>query len=89
MNFDKENFTVERIELDGITVEFRAFRNRIYVDKPVNPEFQQMNIFAPEIYFNSGSINGYTVMLLRRLLFAVVYSEITVGSIQGRHRPVL
>ncbi|EGC73834.1 hypothetical protein HMPREF0490_02341 [Lachnospiraceae bacterium 6_1_37FAA] len=74
MNFDKENFTVERIELDGITVEFRAFRNRIYVDKPVNPEFQQMNIFAPEIYFNSGSINGYT------LKTAPIFMPNTVGG---------
>lgn len=74
MNFDKGNFTVERIELEGIAVEFRSFRNRIYVDKPVNPDFQQMNIFAPEIYYNGGSINGYT------LKTAPIFMPNTVGG---------
>lgn len=59
MIFDKENYTVEKLTIAGETIEFRAFRGRIYVDKPVNPEYQQMNIFAPEAYYRGESINGY------------------------------
>lgn len=41
MEFQKENYVVETITLAGENVEFRAFRNRVYVDRPVNAEFQQ------------------------------------------------
>ena len=61
MNFDKENYTVEELTLENETIRFRAYRNLIYVDKPVNEAYQQMNIFVPEIYFEGGSMNGYTL----------------------------
>lgn len=61
MEFKKENYTIDVFDIDGKQVAVRAFRNRIYVDKPVNPEFQQLNLFAPEIYFDGGSVHGYTL----------------------------
>lgn len=61
MEFQKENYTIDMFDIDGKQVAVRAFRNRIYVDKPVNPEFQQMNLFAPEQYYEGGSINGYSL----------------------------
>lgn len=62
MTFDEKNYTVEEKTVGGETIRFRAWRNRIYVDQPVNPEFQQMSIFAPELYFEDASamISGYT-----------------------------
>ena len=59
MDFNKENYVVEKLTLAGDTVEFRAFYNRVYVGKPVCAEFQQMNIFAPECYYRGETINGY------------------------------
>lgn len=59
MQFDKNNYSVEELTLEGETIRFRAFRHLVYVDKPVNEEFQQMNIFVPEVYYEGGSINGY------------------------------
>lgn len=61
MIFDKNNFQVETLTLEGETIRFRSWRNLVYVDKPVDTEFQQMNIFAPEAYFEGETINGYDV----------------------------
>lgn len=61
MEFKKENYTIDVFDIDGEQVAIRAFRNRIYVDNPINPEFQQLNLFAPEIYYRGGSIHGYTL----------------------------
>lgn len=74
MQFEQEKYTVEQITLAGETVEIRAFRNRVYVDKPVNREFQQMNIFAPEDYYRGKSINGYD------LHTAPIFMPNTVGG---------
>ncbi|MDO4333104.1 MAG: subtype B tannase [Eubacteriales bacterium] len=74
MNFDKNRFQTETVTLNGETVRFRSWRNLSYVDRPVNPEFQQMNIFAPEDYFEGKSINGY------RLATAPVFMPNTVGG---------
>ena len=59
MKFEKENYTVESVTVAGETIEVRAFRSRLYVDKPVNAAYQQMNIFVPECYYGGKSINGY------------------------------
>lgn len=59
MRFDKNNYCVETINVCGEEIIIRAFRNRVYVEKPVDTEYQQMNIYAPEIYYHGKSINGY------------------------------
>lgn len=59
MEFNKEKYEIEVFDIDDKKVTIRAFRNRVYVEKPVNQEFQQMNVFVPEIYFHGESINGY------------------------------
>lgn len=61
MIFDKENYVVEKVTVAGETIEVRAFRNRLYVDKPVNAAYQQLNIFAPECFFHGEDINGYSL----------------------------
>lgn len=61
MNFDKNCFSVETLTLDGITICLRSWKNIPYVDRPVDPAYQQMNIFAPEAYYAGESINGYDI----------------------------
>lgn len=61
MKFSKEDFRVEKITVGDEIIEVRAFRNRIYVDKPVNKDYQQMNIFVPEEYYRGENINGYSL----------------------------
>ncbi|MCD8054889.1 MAG: alpha/beta hydrolase [Lachnospiraceae bacterium] len=50
----------ETLELKGQSVTYRAFRNIPYVEHPVCPEHQKMNIFVPEEYFRGESVNGLT-----------------------------
>lgn len=61
MEFNRKNYEIDSFDIDGKIFEVRSFRNRIYVEKPVNPEFQQVNVFAPECYFAGGSIKGYSL----------------------------
>lgn len=61
MRFNKEEFTIEKIVVGSDAIEIRSFRNRVYVEKPVCVEFQQMNIFAPEAYYQGESIRGYSL----------------------------
>ena len=61
MRFDKEDFKVEKIKVGNEEIEIRSFRNRVYVKEPICEEFQQMNIFSPEVYYQGGSINGYSL----------------------------
>lgn len=91
MNFDKENYTVEELTLENETIRFRAYRNLIYVDKPVNEAYQQMNIFVPEIYFEGGSVNGYTLKTVPVFMPNSVggYILSTVFRKKFMNRPVL
>ena len=41
-------------------VTFRSWLDIPYVSKPVEPEYQRLNIYVPEEYFHDKSINGYT-----------------------------
>lgn len=61
MKFDKENYKVEELTLEKETIRFRAFRNLVYVEHPVNEAYQQMNLFVPEVYYEGGKLNGYTL----------------------------
>lgn len=61
MNFDKNHYVIKELRLGEETLRYRAFLNLVYVDKPVNPPYQQMHIFAPEIYYEGGRINGYGI----------------------------
>lgn len=59
MKFDKNQYVTEELTLDKETIRFRAFRDLIYVEHPVNAEYQRMNLYVPEAYYESASINGY------------------------------
>jgi hypothetical protein len=61
LKFDKEKYSVEGLFLNGVKLTFRAFRNLVYVDKPVNATYQSMNIFVPEEFYSGTTINGYTL----------------------------
>lgn len=61
MKFDDQNYTVEELTVCGQTLCFRAFRGISYVERPVDPEYQQLNLFVPEGYYKGQSYNGYTL----------------------------
>ena len=59
MNDFTVNYQVRTVTADGASVTFRAFQNIPTVERPVEPECQVVNIFAPEEYYNGGAVNGY------------------------------
>jgi hypothetical protein len=61
MKFDEKNYVVETLELEGKRIRFRAFRNIVYVQKPVDEEFQSLNIFVPEDFYEGRTVNGYNL----------------------------
>ena len=60
LNFDKDNYTTQTINVDGQDVTFRAYENIVYVANPVDTKYQSMNIYIPEAYFNGESIGDFT-----------------------------
>ena len=74
MVFDPNAYTVEETTLFGQTIRYRVWRNIPYVEKPVVPEYQRLNLFAPEALFAGESIHGYT------LATAPVFVPNTVGG---------
>jgi hypothetical protein len=42
------------------TVFYRAYRDIPYVEKPVSPELQVLNIFIPQAYIQGKSVGNYT-----------------------------
>lgn len=61
MNFDAEKYTVEKIKCRNEVFCFRAYRNILYVRNPADEKYQQMNIFAPQAYYEGKTINGYSI----------------------------
>lgn len=53
-----DNYQKETKEIEGRIIEYRAYRNVEYCLHPVDP-IQKMNIFVPEAYYQSQTINGY------------------------------
>lgn len=60
LSFPEERCQTEALSLDGRTIEYRSFKDLVYVEKPVDEEYQRMNLFVPELYYHDGEINGYT-----------------------------
>lgn len=59
LKFDPACGTTETVELDGLSVTFRAYEGIPYVTNPVDAEMQKLNLFVPEAFYAGESINGY------------------------------
>ena len=60
LDFAPEKYETKTAAVNGATIHYRAYEGIPYVNKPVEPEYQQINIYIPEAYYSGGSINGYT-----------------------------
>lgn len=56
----KNDYEVRTVTMEDTSIRFRAFENLIYVRRPVDPEYQKLNIYIPEDYYEGKTINGYT-----------------------------
>ena len=60
LRFNPENYEVKTLELDGVTIKYRAFEGIDYCESPVD-EVQKLNLFVPEEFYEKGEMNGYTL----------------------------
>lgn len=49
----------KKLKLMDKKIKYRAYENVVYVKNPVDKDYQNMNIYIPEEYFNNSSIGNY------------------------------
>ena len=59
LTFSPKHYRTLETQVNGKTVKFRAFEKIVYVQHPVEADYQTLNIYVPEAYFENGSINGF------------------------------
>ena len=60
LEFNSAHYQVKTLELKGSPITYRSFGDLLYVENPVYPEFQKMNLFVPEGYYHGETINGFS-----------------------------
>lgn len=53
-------YSQDMVVVDKRPVAYRAYERIVYVARPVDTTYQQMNVYVPAAYFEGKSINGYT-----------------------------
>ncbi len=59
LRLDPTRFTTQDITVDGQSFKVRAFEGLSVVARPVAPEYQALNLYIPEAYFNGGRIGAF------------------------------
>ncbi|MDH2926469.1 subtype B tannase [Lonepinella koalarum] len=59
LEFNDKNYSTASAELNGKTITYRAFEKIVYVSNPVEAEYQTLNFYVPEDYYQGKEINGY------------------------------
>ncbi|WP_369828951.1 subtype B tannase [Glaesserella sp. 15-184] len=59
LNFNDKNYRLFEATVNGESIKFRAFEKIVYVQNPLEPDYQTLNVYVPEAYFNGDSINGF------------------------------
>lgn len=60
LDFNENDYEVRTLTMEGTTIRFRAFENRIYVADPVSLEYQKLNYYVPEAFYEGKTIHGFT-----------------------------
>lgn len=60
LDFDVKNYTSKTLTVDNKTINYRAYEKIVYVKNPVDTNYEIMNIYIPEEYFEGKSIGSYT-----------------------------
>lgn len=58
--FDDRNYEIRTLELEGRSITYREFKNIVYVENPIVPEYQKLNLFVPEAYYHGECVNGFS-----------------------------
>jgi hypothetical protein len=89
LTFDASKCTKAKSVLNGKTIAYRCYKNVVYCSRPVDANYECMNIFVPEAYFNDKSIDRYTKETAPVFLPNNVggYMPATPGEINPSGRP--
>ncbi|WP_346355636.1 subtype B tannase [Azotosporobacter soli] len=60
LDFDAASFSIESATVGEQTVTYRAYKNLVYVQHPVDTTYQNLNLYVPVEYFAGKSIGAYT-----------------------------
>jgi len=60
LDFNPNAYTMQTLELNGQKFKVRAFEKIVYVQNPVDTNYEVMNIYIPENYFHGETLNGYS-----------------------------
>jgi hypothetical protein len=60
LEFNPTNYTTKTLTVDDQTITYRAYENIVYVKYPVDTNYEIMNIYVPEEYYEGKSIGNYT-----------------------------
>ncbi len=74
LEFDDKNYTIKTVDVGGQVIKYRAYENIVYVQHPVDAQFERMNIFVPEAYFQNKKVGRY------HLNTAPIFFPNTVGG---------
>lgn len=58
--FNPDQYQMQEITVDGKSFKIRAYENIVYVQYPVDKDYQYMNIYIPDAYYQGKSIDGFT-----------------------------
>lgn len=58
--FDDSKYETRTMNVNGDTITFRAYEKIPYVAKPVDEEYQYINIYVPEAYYHEKAQGTYT-----------------------------
>ena len=59
LTFNPDRFEVATVTVDEVSVRFRAYEGIVYVARPIHPEYQCLNFYVPEVYFEGGAVGSY------------------------------
>ncbi len=61
LTFDAEKFTTKSVTVDGQVVAYRAYDGIVYAAKPVDVQYQRMNLYVPTAYYEGKALGRFNV----------------------------
>ena len=84
--FNPNSYEERTLVSGDVTLAYRAYENIVYVQNPVETEYQMMNIYVPSAYFSGDTLCGYTAQSAPIFFPNEVggYMPGTPGTVDGR-----
>ena len=60
LDFDPNAYMLKTLSYKEKTIQVRAYENIIYVQSPIDTQYQILNVYVPVEYYEHQTINGYT-----------------------------